>query len=399
MYLALASSWKEVFSHLFPTLRGLERPVAQPCGCACTGPDLPAEPCDTDLAVDISEIRSQPGCPALLRVPLPARWCRTVTLSALPRKALPLLAFSKDRPSVAPESPSPLPNRIAPVLRQSAATPPARSDLVDSHHFAGLLLVDPVRTVAAAHAPGVHRRFTSTPGPKSARAPVEGLEDSRDACSALRSFPSADGRRRRTASCPCGEALTSGPVVTLLCCNPADSCTLPRAHHQPCLEARSRRRPAALTAGPLPDRPKRSHAPKVHQPPCRLVLRSARSLHSALTANLAAFLHRRVRCAVAVSSFRTRCSRGLGLLVPLTEPRPRRAAVQSALEESVRQREVLANPPFGFRPFGFRRCRGGPKQAACQPARTDERRFCTYGMGNLDPTARASCCLWRTRAR
>jgi len=41
--------------------------------------------------------------------------------------------------------------------------PPACSDLVVSRHFAGFLLVDPVRTVAAAHDPGVHRRFTSLP--------------------------------------------------------------------------------------------------------------------------------------------------------------------------------------------------------------------------------------------
>jgi len=156
---ALTSGWEEVFSHLFPALRGLERPVAQPRGW--TSPARPPgrtvrhRPCGRH-----PRTHSQPGCPARLRAHLPARRNRTVTLHALPREALPLLAFSKDRPSVAPESPSPLPNRIAPALRRSAATPPARSDPVVLRHFAGLLLVDPVRTVAAAHDPGVHRRFT-----------------------------------------------------------------------------------------------------------------------------------------------------------------------------------------------------------------------------------------------
>lgn len=64
-------------------------------------------------------------------------------------------------------APPPFPNRrvhsgvsaLLRALRRSAATPPECSDLVDSHHPAGLLLDDPVRTVAAAHGPGVHPRF------------------------------------------------------------------------------------------------------------------------------------------------------------------------------------------------------------------------------------------------
>jgi len=98
------------------------------------------------------------------------------------------LHISKDRPSIAPEPSSPLPGRIAPSLRRSAATPPARSDLVVSHHLAGLLLVGPARAVAAAHDPGVHRPFHHQPK----------LADPRGACPALRSFPSADSRCRWT---------------------------------------------------------------------------------------------------------------------------------------------------------------------------------------------------------
>lgn len=144
---------------------------------------------------------------------------RTVTLHALPREALLLLAFSKDRPFVALESSSPLPGWIAPSLRRSAATPPARSNLVVSHHYAGLLLDHPVRTFAAAHDPGVHRRFTRVP--KFSRFPR--------CVSALRSFPSADScgaldtaEASCNARCPCGEALASCPTVTLLCCTSCD---------------------------------------------------------------------------------------------------------------------------------------------------------------------------------
>ncbi len=47
------------------------------------------------------------------------------------------------------------------ALRQLAATPSGCSDRAVSHRLAGFLLVDPVRTVAAAHDPGVHHRFTT----------------------------------------------------------------------------------------------------------------------------------------------------------------------------------------------------------------------------------------------
>lgn len=114
----------------------------------------------SDLAADLSESAADPVarlCCALISLP---GGCRTVTLSALPRRALLLSAFSKDHPSVALKSPSPLPRRISPSLCRSAAIRSACSDPVVSRHFAGLLLGDLVRTLAAAHNPGVHRRFT-----------------------------------------------------------------------------------------------------------------------------------------------------------------------------------------------------------------------------------------------
>jgi hypothetical protein len=179
-------------------------------------------------------------------------------------KRFPQLAFSKDRPFVAPESSSPLPNRIAPVLRRSAATPPARSDLVVSHHFAGLLLVDPVRTVAAAHDPGVHRRFTHTSKPKFRwLAPNEAARFPR-CVSALRSFPSADGCRRWTLR----RHLAMRAVHAGRLSPPARLSPCSVARLAPSLEARESRRPE----GPLNPRPKRSHAPKVHQPPYRLAV-------------------------------------------------------------------------------------------------------------------------------
>jgi len=239
-----------------------------------------------------------------------------VTLHALPREALSLLAFSKDHPSVAPESPSPLLRRIAPSLRQSAATPPARSDLVVSHHSAGLLLVDPVRTVAAAHDPGVHRRFTNRPFE---------LLDSRDACSAIRSFPSADSCRRRSALGSCDLPLSPpGRLSPPARLSPCSAASLARG-----LEARSGRRPAAFTARPLPDRLRRSRASEVHQPPYRLAVQLNGKLPSRPAANLAVFLHRRVRCARSVSRLRARCSRWLGLLS---------TRLSARFKESVRQR-------------------------------------------------------------
>lgn len=154
--------------------------------------------CNINPSIESPGDRTRPGLPARLRAHLPARWNRTVTLHTLPHEALSSIAFSKDRPFVAPESSSPLPRRIAPLLRRSAATPPACSDPVVSHHFAGLLLVDPVRTFAAAHDPGIHRRFTrayKTEVPVA--APKEATRFPR-CVSALRSFPSADSSCRWT---------------------------------------------------------------------------------------------------------------------------------------------------------------------------------------------------------
>jgi len=67
VYPALSSSWKEVFSHLFPALRGLER--------------------------------SSTRFPDSTVAHLPARRNRTVTLHAFPHEVLPLLHFPKIAPS------------------------------------------------------------------------------------------------------------------------------------------------------------------------------------------------------------------------------------------------------------------------------------------------------------
>jgi len=83
--------------------------------------------------------------------------------------------------------------------------------------------------------------------------------------SALRSFTSANGRCRPGRvvplgrRCPSGEALTSCPAVTLLC---TSTCAEPEACR------------SCHPEGPSNPHPKRSRAPKVHQPPCRLVVRS-----------------------------------------------------------------------------------------------------------------------------
>jgi len=181
-------------------------------------------------------------------------------------KRFPLLAFSKDRPFVAPESPSPLPNRIPPILRRSAATPPARSDRVVSHHFAGLLLVDPVRTVAAAHDPGVHRRFTRA---LKTEVPVTASKEAARfprCVSALRSFPSADSCGRWTL----WRHLAMRAVHAGRLSPPARLSPCSAARLTPSLEAHESCRPE----GPLNPHPKRSPASKVHQPPYRPVVHS-----------------------------------------------------------------------------------------------------------------------------
>jgi len=232
------------------------------------------------------------------------------------------LHISKDRPSIAPEPSSPLPGWIAPSLRRSAATPPARSDLVVSHHLAGLLLVGPARAVAAAHDPGVHRPFHHQPK----------LADPRGACPALRSFPSADSRRRLDVVHLAVRVAFAGRLS-------------PPARLSPCLAVLLR---VAAPWGPvapsscsfrcqtlaLPSEP----LTRLGSSPAALPPRSSVSVGSCLltsTASLAVFLHRRVRCATVLSDCRARCSLGLGLLFrACCDPR----AVRLRLEESVRQR-------------------------------------------------------------
>lgn len=109
----------------------------------------------------------------MLRVLHSVRWkpdsdpsLRLSTLSGrrVGKAFLILLLFQRSplrRSRIVESTPGLITNPCGPVcLRRLAATPSVRSDLVVSRHFAGLLLVDPVRTVAAAHDPGVHRRFT-----------------------------------------------------------------------------------------------------------------------------------------------------------------------------------------------------------------------------------------------
>lgn len=214
------------------------------------------------------------------------------------------------------------------ALRRSAATPPGCSDLVVSHHPAGLLLDNPVRTVAAAHDPGVHPRFI--PPFDATRSRGASGRESPGCLSALRSLPSADGRRarcrnprchQRASPHLCGEDCSSCPAVT------------PSA-------AAARRRPLSgpTAASSLEaaesgsDKEPRYRIRRVHtrrEFTNRLAtpsFRPAGKLPSRLPIDLVALLHLRVRCATAVSSRRARCSPGLGLFCPDSgwTPAPRR---------------------------------------------------------------------------
>jgi len=92
------------------------------------------------------------------------------------------------------------------------------------------------------------------------------LRDSRDACSALRSFPSADGCDRWTLR----RQLAMRAVHAGRFSPPARSSPCSAARLAPSLEACGSLRPE----GPLNPRPNRSRAPKVHRPPYRLVVQS-----------------------------------------------------------------------------------------------------------------------------
>lgn len=288
------------------------------------------------------------------------------------------LHISKDRPSIALEPSSPLPGRIAPSLRRSAATPPARSDLVVSHHLAGLLLVGPARAVAAAHDPGVHRPFHHQPK----------LADPRGACPALRSFPSADSRCRWTLrrhlavravhagrlspparlsprlAVPLRVAAPWGPVVPSSCSFRCQTLAPP---------------PGTLTHP--------GSSPAALPPRCSVDLGSCLPTS---TASLAVFLHRRVRCATAVSDCRARCSLGLGLLVRACCDHEGRALALGGVSTS---KIGSFEPASRLLTVGFRRCRGGLKQAPCQPRATGERRLFARPMGNGDPIANESLCM------
>jgi len=216
-----------------------------------------------------------------------------------------LLAF----PKIAPSS---LPNRrvhsraahgtCAPrsPLRQSAATPPDCSDLVVSRHFAGFLLVDPVRTVAAAHDPGVHRRFTPARFP--ALSSWFGFRGSSRCHSALRSFPSADSCRRWNGAF--AQSRRGGSHL-LPDCHPA--LLQPRCAGFP-LRGSSALKPALAiilhVTVPDPCETVRS-AHALREFTNRLAVSSFRGdciLRCRHCCDLTAFLHRRVRCPAAVSS-------------------------------------------------------------------------------------------------
>jgi len=165
---------------------------------------------------------------------------------------------------------------------------------VVSHHFAGLLLVDPVRAVSAAHDPGVHRRFTRASKPKFRWLLLEKLRDSRDAFLPFEAFPPpiavVAGTLRR---CLATRAVHAGRLSPPARLSPCSAARLASS-----LEARESCRPE----GPLNLRSKRSRASKVHQPPYRLVVRPGWEVAFPSDRDLAVFLHRRVRCATAVSS-------------------------------------------------------------------------------------------------
>ena len=197
---------------------------------------------------------------------------------------------------------------------------------------------------------------------------------------------------------PCGEALTSCPTVTPLCC----TCV----RRLSCLEARSRHRPTRCRAGPLLERPERSHAPGVHQPPYHLVVRSSPSMPRstsgcqhlsmpALDRDLAVFLHRRVRCPAAVSS--KPCP-----VLPWAWAPPSRLVNRAGegvipfCVGGVSTSKKVFRPAFRLRPFGFRRCRGGPKQEPCHASCTEKRPGFGWAMGNADPTPGTLSSLWRT---
>jgi len=116
------------------------------------------------------------------------------------------------------------------------------------------------------------------PSPSTLAGDLRGIPDSRDVSLPFEAFPppmavvagAPKSRcRHRTLVIPCGEAHTSCPAVTPLCCTtPVVRCRPPTVG----LEARLSRHPARCRAGSWSRRPKRSRAPGVHQPPCHLVL-------------------------------------------------------------------------------------------------------------------------------
>lgn len=77
-----------------------------------------------------------------------------------------------------------------------------------------------------------------------------------------------------------------------------------------CLEACLRRRPACCHAGPLLGYPKRSRAPGVHQPPCRLVVQPISRLRTSRFFSIVGSVAR-----PPFPANRARCSLGLGLQI------------------------------------------------------------------------------------
>jgi hypothetical protein len=94
---------------------------------------------------------------------------------------------------------------------------------------------------------------------------------------------------------------------------------------------------------------------------------SAPSFLCATAANLAVFLHRRVRCTPTVSG--PSCPVLPWAWAPLHPP------AFAVGQRSQYVKDGSCEPAFRLRPFGFRRCRRPYKQAACQLFTTKQRRF------------------------
>ena len=348
---ALTSDRDELLSHLFPALRGL-RHVAPSARMHATEV--------TRARPSVSTFAAPPRFPVTCCAPSqPPGGYRTVTpcsyagRSQLDRKAFLSSCFSKDRPSVAPESPSPLPVRH-PCLRRSVAPSPVgcyTSRLFRPCGLSPLRRFSPRRS--CPHCCSGSRPWGSSSFHRGLDPTLSGRRasaDSRDAHLPFEAFPppmAVVAVARAFARAPAGRL--SPPARPSPC-----SAAPPRARVSPlalmCLEAHLHRRPARCRAGPLRRHPKRSRAPKVHQPPSHLAVRSCLACLSAGSTRPRASRVFSIVGSVARPPFpagRARCSHGLGLSVCESWTVPVKARSRARGGESVRQRRSF-DPPFGF---------------------------------------------------